>query len=263
MDFGLKGKIAIVAAASQGLGKASARSLAREGACVVICSRREKEIGDAAREIARETGVEVVPIVADVTKSTDIKALVEETVRRFGNVHVLVNNAGGPPAGGLMDLTDEDWKRAHYLTLMSTVRLTREVLPHMIAGRWGRIITIVSISAKQPITELLLSSTIRPGILGLTRVLATQHANDNITVNTVCPGNVLTKRQEELSRARAAQRNMTFEQYLEEAARSIPTGRLGRPEEIGDVVAFLASEKASYINGANLLVDGGLAKGIH
>ncbi len=263
MNFGLNGKIALVAAASQGLGKAAALSLAREGARVVVCSRREQEIAAAAREIATDTGAEVLPMVADVTNAGDIRRMVAETVKRLGTVHVLVNNAGGPPAGGLMDLSDADWEKAHQLTLMSTVRLTREVLPRMVAQHWGRIITIVSISAKQPIPELLLSSAIRPGILGLTRILATQYAKDNITVNAICPGNVLTKRQEELSRARAADRHMSFEEYLTDSARAIPAGRLGRPEEIGDVAAFLASEQASYINGESLLVDGGLAKGIH
>ena len=160
-------------------------------------------------------------------------------------------------------MTDAQWEQGFQLTLMSMVRCTRAVLPHMIAQSWGRVITITSIAAKQPINELLLSSTFRPGILGLTRVLSSLHAGRNITVNTVCPGFVLTKRQEELSHARAAQRNTTYEVYLKDQATTIPAGRLGRPEEVGNVVAFLASEQASYINGVNLLVDGGLAKGIH
>jgi 3-oxoacyl-[acyl-carrier protein] reductase len=146
---------------------------------------------------------------------------------------------------------------------MSVIRMVRQVLPMMQKQRWGRIISIVSIAAKQPINELLISSTLRPGILGLSKVLANQYAADNITVNTICPGLILTKRQEELSESRAADRKMTIEQYLEESARAIPAGRLGRPEEIGNVVAFLASDQASYINGVNLLVDGGAAKGIH
>jgi 3-oxoacyl-[acyl-carrier protein] reductase len=145
---------------------------------------------------------------------------------------------------------------------MSVVRLTRAVLPIMTAQRWGRVITIVSIAAKQPINELLLSSAIRPGILGLTKVLSNLHAKDNITVNTVCPGSILTKRQEDLAHARAAQKNLTMEQYFAETAAAIPAGRLGRPEELGSVVAFLASEQASYVNGINVLVDGGAAKGI-
>ena len=263
MNFGLKNKIAIVTAASQGLGKASAMALAQEGATVVICSRRQKEIAESANEIHEATGATVIPMAADVLKLEDIKRLVSETKQKFGTVHILVNNAGGPPTGSIASLTDEDWHRGHELTLMSMVRLTREVLPMMTEQRWGRIITITSIAAKQPINELLLSSAIRPGILGLTKVLANLHAKDNITVNTICPGNILTKRQEELSTSRAKQKNMTLDEYLKETASAIPAGRLGRPDEIGNTVAFLASEQASYINGANLLVDGSAAKGIH
>ncbi|RPI05513.1 MAG: SDR family oxidoreductase [Ignavibacteriae bacterium] len=263
MNFGLKNKIAVVTAASQGLGKASAWALAQEGATVVMCSRRQKEISEAAKEIHDATGAVVVPVVADVTKPADIKRLVAEAKKQFGTIHVLVNNAGGPPTGTIASLSDEEWRSGHELTLMSMVRLTREILPIMTEQRWGRIITIVSIVAKQPINELLLSSAIRPGILGLTKVLANLHAKDNITVNTVCPGHILTKRQEELAASRGAQKNMTMAEYLQAAAREIPAGRLGKPEEIGHTVAFLASEQASYINGVNLLVDGSAAKGIH
>jgi 3-oxoacyl-[acyl-carrier protein] reductase len=263
MNLGLKNKIAIVTAASQGLGKASALALAQEGAIVVICSRRQKEITEAANEIQKITNATVIPLVTDVTKPEDIERLAAETKQRFGTVHVLVNNAGGPPTGNILSLKDEDWQKGHDLTLMSMVRLTRAVLPMMVQQRWGRIITITSIAAKQPINELLLSSAIRPGILGLSKVLANQYAKDNITINTVCPGNVLTKRQEELAASRAAARNISMKQYLEETASAIPAGRLGKPEEIGDVVAFLASEQASYVNGINMLVDGSAAKGIH
>jgi 3-oxoacyl-[acyl-carrier protein] reductase len=263
MNFGLKNKIAIVTAASQGLGKASALALAQEGATVVMCSRRKKEITEAADDIRNGTGAVIVPQTADVTQPDDIQRLVRETKQQFGTIHVLVNNAGGPPVGDILTLTDEDWRKGHELTLMSMVRLTRAVLPFMIQQRWGRIITITSVAAKQPINELLLSSAIRPGILGLTKVLANQYAKENITVNTVCPGHVLTKRQEDLAASRAAARNISIQQYLEETANTIPAGRLGNPEEIGHVVAFLASEQASYVNGINLLVDGSAAKGIH
>jgi len=263
MNFGLNNKIAIVTAASQGLGKASAMALAQEGATVVICSRRQKEIVETAKEIHETTGATIVPIVVDVTKLEDIRRLVSETKQQFGTIHILINNAGGPPTGSISTLTDEDWHKGHELTLMSMVRLTREILPMMIRQKWGRIITITSIAAKQPINELLLSSAIRPGILGLTKVLANLHAKDNITVNTICPGNILTQRQEELSTSRAQQNNMTLDEYLKETASAIPAGRLGKPEEIGNTVAFLASEQASYINGINLLVDGSAAKGIH
>jgi 3-oxoacyl-[acyl-carrier protein] reductase len=263
MNLGLKNRIAIVTAASQGLGKASALALAQEGATVVICSRRQKEITEAANEIQKTTNANVIPLTADVTKPEDIERLVSETKQQFGTVHILVNNAGGPPVGDILTLTDEDWRKGHELTLMSMVRLTRAVLPMMIQQQWGRIITITSIAAKEPIDELLLSSAIRPGILGLTKVLANQYAKKNITVNTVCPGHTLTKRQEELAASRAAAKNISLEQYLKDTAGAIPATRLGRPEEIGSVIAFLASEQASYINGVNVLVDGSAAKGIH
>jgi 3-oxoacyl-[acyl-carrier protein] reductase len=263
MDLGLKNKTALVLAASQGLGKASALALAQEGANVVICSRREKEIHEAALEIRRATNTKVEALVADVTSTSDIEKLITFTQQKFGTIHVLVNNAGGPPAGDIASLSDEDWLKGHNLTLMSMVRITRAVLPMMSAQKWGRIITITSVAAKQPINELTLSSAIRPGISGLTKVLANQYAKDNITINTICPGHILTKRQEELATARATAKNISMDQYLKETASVIPAGRLGRPEEIGSVVAFLASEQASYINGANLLVDGSAAKGIH
>jgi len=263
MDLKLKNKIAIVAAASQGLGKASAMALAREGATVVICSRRIKEITETADEIQKSTGAAVIPFAADVAKPEDIEILVSETRQRFGTVHILVNNAGGPPVGDILTLTDEDWLKGHELTLMSMVRFTRAVLPMMIRQQWGRIITITSIAAKQPINELLLSSAIRPGILGLTKVLANQYANKNITVNTVCPGHTLTNRQEELAASQAAKKNISVEQYLKDTASAIPASRLGKPEEIGNVIAFLASEQASYVNGVNLLIDGSAARGIH
>jgi 3-oxoacyl-[acyl-carrier protein] reductase len=263
MNLGLKNKIAIVTAASQGLGKASAMALAQEGTTVVICSRRQKEIAEAAEEIQKSTGSTIMPMVADVTAPEDIKRLVSETKTHFGGVHILVNNAGGPPTGTIDSLTDDDWLKGYELTLMSVIRLTREVLPTMIGQKWGRIVNIVSVVAKQPINELLISSVIRPGVLGLTKVLANLHAKDNITVNSVCPGHILTKRQEELALSRSKQENITVEEYLNKAVQEIPAGRLGKPEEIGNTIAFLASEQASYINGVNLLVDGGSAKGIH
>jgi 3-oxoacyl-[acyl-carrier protein] reductase len=263
MDFGIRGKVAVVCASSEGLGKASAMALAREGARLVLCSRREKAIRDTAAEIQRATGAETFPVVADVSNPADVVRLAQEAVQKFGPVQILVNNAGGPPTGDILHVTDEQWQKAHDLTLMSTVRMTREVLPGMVHQKWGRIVTITSFVAKQPVDELMLSVSIRPGLHGLTKILSNQYARYNITVNTVCPGNILTKRQEELAKTRAAGKNMNAEEYLSSQAGNIPVGRFGQPEEVGDVVAFLCSERAAYISGVNLLVDGGLAKGIH
>jgi 3-oxoacyl-[acyl-carrier protein] reductase len=263
MNFGLKNKVALVAAASQGLGKASALALAEEGAHLVICSRKEESVKKTADDIRAKTGAKVIGVRADVSNKQDIQRFVQTAVSEFGTVHVLVNNAGGPPTGQILTLPEEEWEKGVQLTLMSVVRLVREVLPYMEKQQWGRIITIVSIAAKQPINELLISSTLRPGILGLSKVLSNQYAKDNITVNTICPGLVLTRRQEELSVSRAADKKMTTEEYLAESAKAIPAGRLGTAAEIGDVVAFIASQQASYINGVNLLVDGGAARGIN
>ncbi|MFA6467364.1 MAG: SDR family oxidoreductase [Bacteroidota bacterium] len=263
MELGLKNKVALVAASSQGLGKATAFSLAQEGATLVICSRNKKALAKTAEELRDKTGAKVVPIVADVSHPEDIDSLVSSVMKKFGRIDILVNNAGGPPSGKISSLPDAEWEKGFNLTLMSMVRLTRAVLPMMEQQRWGRIITIVSITAKQPIDDLLISSTLRPGILGISKVLANQYGRFNITVNTVCPGHIFTHCQEELSQYRSKEKNISMEQYLEESASNIPTGRLGKPEELGDVIAFLASEKASYINGTNILVDGGQAKGIH
>lgn len=263
MDLGLKGKVALVAAASKGLGKASALALAAEGANVVMCGRTESDVQDAAREISSTTGSNVVGVKADVAIPADIKRFVNAAREKFGTVHILVNNAGGPPVGSILDLADDGWEKGFQLTMMSMVRMTREVLPMMTRQRWGRIITITSFVAKQPINELILSASMRPGVHALSKILANLHAKDNVTVNAVCPGNILTKRQEDLNRARAEERKVTLENVLLEAAKQIPAGRMGKPEEIGNVVAFLASEQASYINGVTLLVDGGLTKGVN
>jgi 3-oxoacyl-[acyl-carrier protein] reductase len=262
MELGLKNRIALVSASSQGLGKAAARSLAQEGATLAICSRNEQAIHAAAEEICTATGAVVLPVVADVMKEDDITRMIGTVMKEFGRIDILVNNAGGPPTGKITTMTDGDWDRGVELTLKSMVRMTRAVLPGMEERKWGRVITIASITAKQPVDELLLSSVLRPGILGLTKVLSNQYAASNITVNTVCPGYILTKRQEELSRSRSLEQKKTMEEYLAESARNIPIGRLGRPEEIGDVIAFLASERASFITGANLMVDGGQSKAI-
>ena len=263
MDLGIKNKVALVCASSQGLGKAAAMSLAKEGVNLAICSRDEKRINDTANKIVAATGVNVFPVVADVSNAGDVDKLIQKVEKEYGTIHILVNNAGGPPVGKISALPDEEWQKGYNLTLMSMVRLTRSVLPLMEKQQWGRVITIVSLVAKQPIDDLLISSTIRPGILGLSKVLANQYGKFNITVNTICPGLILTQRQEDLSKARSAEKNITLEEYLADNAKQIPIGRLGKPEEIGDVIAFLSSERASFINGINLLVDGGQVKGIY
>ncbi len=262
MDLGLKNKVALVTAASQGLGKAAALALASEGARVVMCSRSAKGIRAAAREVHEMTGSEILPVVADISGARAIKALVRTATRRYGRIHIAVTNVGGPPTGDILTMPEAEWRRGYESILMSVVRLIREVLPGMIDQRWGRIIAIASITAKQPITDLITSSVLRPGLMGLAKVLSNRNARHGITFNTICPGFILTGRQEELMKARSVQKKMSLEDYLAETVREIPAGRMGKPEEIGNVIAFLASERASYINGTTILVDGGLARGI-
>lgn len=265
MDLGLRGRVAIVCAASQGLGRAAATSFAREGAHVVVCSRDRKRIFSTAKEIAgsvADRSVKVVPVAADLTKPAHITKLVAATVKEFGRVDILVTNAGGPPVAQFRDLDDTAWANGVDLTLMSAVRCIRAVLPHMQKRHWGRIIAITSISAKQPLDDLIISSTLRPGILGLAKVLANQFGKDGILVNCVTPGFIMTARQEEISKARAAKKGVTPEEYIKEFARTVPVGRYGDPEELANMIVFLGSERASYVNGATIAVDGGLAKGL-
>lgn len=257
MDLGLSGKVGIVAAASKGLGKAVAFRFAREGMRVAICARDESVLRATAHEISAQTQAEVLPIRADVTRYDDIKNLVAETVKRFGGLDVLVTNAGGPPPGNFFACEDSRWEEAFYLTLMSVVRLCREAIPHMQQRGGGRIINIASVSVKQPIENLILSNSLRLAVVGLAKSLATELAPFKITVNTVCPGPTQTERMEQLFRASG---------NVEEARRfwtkDIPMGRMGQPEELADLVAFLASDNARYITGTVIQVDGGLVKGI-
>jgi 3-oxoacyl-[acyl-carrier protein] reductase len=262
MDLGLRDRVAIVTAASQGLGKAIALGLAEEGAKVAICSRSSKRVKAAAVEIRERTGSEVLSIVADVRKPASIKSLVKKTTARFDHIDILVTNAGGPPVATFPDLGEEKWLEGLNLTFLSVVRLIREVLPHMQKQKWGRIINMTSFTVKQPVDDLIISSSLRPAIIGLAKVLANQYGKDGILVNNVCPGSILTKRQDEIIATRAQQRNIFIEEYIAEAIKPIPLGRMGEPSEVANLVVFLASERASYIPGATIQVDGGLVKGL-
>jgi 3-oxoacyl-[acyl-carrier protein] reductase len=263
MDLGVRDRVAIVSAASQGLGKAAATVLAREGARVAICSRNKERIEAAAGEIrAAVEGAVIVPLVADVTRPDQILALVSSTLAAFQRIDILVTNAGGPPAGAFLALTDADWERGMSLSLFSTIRLIRAVVPEMQKRKWGRIINITSLSVKQPITDLIVSSTIRPGVLGLSKVLSQQLGADGILINTVAPGYFLTARQRDISVARANAKGVSLESYLQELSAEVPLQRLGEPEELANVIAFLASERASYVTGTVVAVDGGTIRGL-
>jgi 3-oxoacyl-[acyl-carrier protein] reductase len=258
MDLGLAGRVALVTAASKGMGKASAMGLAAEGARVVMCARTESDLKTAAEEIRAKTRAEVLAVPADVTKKDDVTALVDRAVKTFGHVDILVANAGGPPRGFFEDMTDEQWQGAFDVSLLSVVRLVRGVLPSMKARRWGRILTIQSVSVKQPIPELLLSNAVRPGVAGMMKTLAGQLGKDGITVNTVCPGKIMTDRflgGQKIS-------GLSREDYLARAVEDVPVRRIGTPEEFANVIVFLASERASYVTGVAVQVDGGLVRGL-
>lgn len=265
MDLGLKGKVAIVAAASQGLGKAAAKGLVQEGSHVVVCARDKKNIHAAAKELSKYARVRrqmVIPVVADVSLLKDIKKVVATAMKELGRVDILVTNAGGPPSGAFQELDDEKWEKGFALNLMSTIRFMREVLPIMQKQKWGRIVNITSLTVKQPVNDLIISSTVRPGIIGLSRVLANLHGKEGITINSVAPGFIMTSRQEELSKTRAGKRGIAFNEYVQEVSKDIPIGRFGEPEELANAIVFLTSERASYITGTTLSVDGGLVKGL-
>jgi 3-oxoacyl-[acyl-carrier protein] reductase len=263
MDLGLSGKFALVTASSRGLGFAAASAIAREGAAVMICSRDRAAIRAAAEAIRPHAAAAVVPVVADVSTPAGVRTLERSARKEFGAVDILVCNAGGPPRGEILTMDEKAWLRGFELTLMSTVRLIRAFLPGMIGRKWGRIVTITSVAAKQPIDDLLLSVVFRPGVHGLSKVVSNLHASSNVTVNTVCPGYIMTSRQEEILDARARAEGKSAARIRRTMAAGVPSGRLGKPEEVGEVIAFLASERASYVNGVNLLVDGGMAKGIY
>jgi 3-oxoacyl-[acyl-carrier protein] reductase len=258
MDLGLSGRVALVTAASKGMGKASAMGLAAEGAKVVMCARTESDLKTAAEEIRAKTRAEVLAIPADVTKKDDVTALVDRALKTFGQIDILVANAGGPPRGYFEDMTDEQWQGAFDVSLLSVVRLVRGVLPSMKTRRWGRILTIQSVSVKQPIPELLLSNAVRPGVAGMMKTLAGQLGKDGITVNTVCPGKIMTDRflgGQKIS-------GLSREEYLARAVEDVPVRRVGTPEEFANVIVFLASERASYVTGVSVQVDGGLVRGL-
>ncbi len=258
MDLGLHGRVALVTAASKGMGKACALGFAAEGARVAMCARTESELRAAADEVRAKTGAEVLAVAADVTRAEDVRRLVARTREAFGGVDVLVANCGGPARGDFDEVTDEQWYGAFEVSLLSVVRLVREVVPLMRQKRWGRILTIQSVSVKQPVEGLLLSNAVRPGVAGLAKTLSAQLGRDNITVNVVCPGRIMTDRF--LGGARQA--GLPVDAYVTQASRDVPLGRIGTPEEFASVVVFLASERAAYVTGVTLQVDGGLVRGI-
>jgi len=261
MDLGLRGKVALVPASSSGLGRAVALVLADEGARLVICSRDAAAIEAVAAEV-RQRGAEVLAMTADVSRAPQIERLVRATVERYGGIDVLVTNAGGPPAGTFDRFSDDEWQAAFELTLMSAVRLIRASLPSMRARGGGTIVCMSSSSIKQPIPNLLLSNVMRAGVAGLAKTLADEVADDHIRVNTIVPGRIATPRVEHLDRVNAERAGVDVAVVEQREAARIPLRRYGSPEEFADAVAFLASERASYITGATVQVDGGMIRSL-
>lgn len=262
MDLGLRDKVALVAASSQGLGRAVAEELAAEGTSLVLCARDAQTLDQTAAAIAERSKVRVLAVPADVTVTDDIKRLVDAGIERFGRIDILVTNAGGPPAGRFDQLTREQWEQAIQLTLLSAVELTRLVLPGMKERCWGRILNITSIAVKQPVENLLLSNSLRAGLTGFARTLANEVAADGITVNNVLPGYTRTERLDELANMIAEKQGISPDDFRGRWEKEIPMGRLGEPREFAALVAFLASERASYITGTSIQVDGGWIKSL-
>ena len=262
MDLGLKGKCAIVCAASKGLGRASALALAREGASIVMCARRADALVQAAREIGAETGATVLAVPADVGVQADADRLIRTAADSLGGIDVLVTNTGGPPSGPFEGIRDADWYAAIESLLMSVVRLSRGVIPHMRARGGGRIIHITSISVKQPVQGLVLSNALRAAVTGLSKTLSNELASDRILVNCVAPGYTATDRVVELTAAAAQREGIAPEIVQKRTEENIPMRRMGTPDEFGAAVAFLASDRASYLTGVTLQVDGGYVAGL-
>jgi 3-oxoacyl-[acyl-carrier protein] reductase len=262
MDLGLKDKVALVAAGSRGLGRAVAEELAAEGASLVLCAREAQTLSETTAAIAETYGAHVLAVPADVTVVDDIKRVVESGNERFGRIDILVTNAGGPPAGRFDQLTRDQWERAIKLTLLSAVELAREVLPGMRNRRWGRILNITSIAVKQPVENLLLSNSLRAGLTGFARTLANEVAAEGITVNNILPGYTRTERLEDLARMMAENQGISASEFSGRWEAEIPMGRLGEPREFAALAAFLVSERASYITGTSIQVDGGWIKSL-
>lgn len=262
MDLGLKNRVALVAASSQGLGLATAEAFAAEGCRVAMCARNQQTLHAAAERIRKQKNAEVFAEAFDVGDPVAVRQFVAAVAQQFGTIDICVTNAGGPPAKGFLDTTLEEWERAVQLNFLSTVYFTKEVIPYMQKKKWGRIITITSITTKQPVADLVLSNAVRAGVVGLVKSLANEFGKDGILVNNVGPGFTATDRLKHLAQTRAATSGKSEQEMFDGWAADTPLKRIGEPREFADAVVWLASERASYITGQTLLVDGGAYRGL-
>lgn len=262
MDLGLKNRVALVAASSQGLGLATAEAFAAEGCRVAMCARNQQTLAAGADKIRKQHHADVFAEAFDVTDASAVSRFVAAVAARFGSVDICVTNAGGPPAKGFLAASLEDWQHAIDANFLSTVYFAREVIPHMQKKHWGRIITITSITTKQPVTDLVLSNAVRAAVVGLVKSLANEFGKDGILVNNVGPGFTATDRLKELAKARSSATGKSQQEIFEAWAADAPLKRLGEPRELAEAIVWLASDRASYITGQTLLVDGGMYKGL-
>ncbi len=262
METGLKGRVAIVAGASAGIGRATALALAAEGAHLALCARNEESLASLAEEVRRTHGVEVLTAKLDVTDDAGVHGFVEEAYQRFDRIDICVANAGGPPAKPFAETSLPEWDSAYQTNLRSVVSFAQAVLPRMREGHWGRFIAITSVTVKQPVDNLVLSNAIRTGVAGLVRTLANEYGPDGITVNNVGPGYTATERLKELAVRRQQEAGISESEYLAMLAKNVALRRVAEPAEVADAIVWLASERASYITGQTLLVDGGAYRGL-
>jgi 3-oxoacyl-[acyl-carrier protein] reductase len=262
MDLGIKGRVALVAASSQGIGLATAEAFAAEGCRIAMCARNRQTLEAAAQKIRKQHEGEVFAEAFDVTSSAGVSRFVASVVDKFGSVDICVTNAGGPPAKGFLATSLEDWQRALESNFLSTVYFAREVIPRMQRKHWGRIITITSITTKQPVADLVLSNAVRAAVVGLVKSLANEFGKDGILVNNVGPGFTATDRLQELAKARASASGKTEQEIFDGWAADVPLKRLAEPREVAETIVWLASERASYVTGQTVLVDGGMYKGL-
>jgi 3-oxoacyl-[acyl-carrier protein] reductase len=262
METGLRDRVAIVAASSQGIGRAAAQAFAAEGCRLAMCPRKRPALQQAAEKIQQQYNVPVLAEAFDVTDAGAVRDFVKSVVVRFGSVDICVTNAGGPPAKGFLATSNDDWRQALDQNFLSTVYFAHEVIPHMQAKHWGRIITITSITTKQPVPDLVLSNAVRTAVVGLVKSLANEFGKDGILVNNVAPGYTATDRLKDLARSRSAATHQSEKDIYEGWAKDSALKRVALPEEVADTIVWLASERASFVTGQTILVDGGAYKGL-